>query len=349
MTLPKITFEKEVRKAEFLNPQRNFEPELQSLEFRKDPLTEGWSRLNKARLERVKQAERETEGFEEVIKDSRETCPFCPENIEEKTPKFPDEFSEDRFRVGSACAFPNLFPFGEFHAVVSLTREHYLSLDEFSPRQIGDGLQAALKYIREVHENNSDVNYTTINWNCLPPSGASIIHPHFQILTDSDPHLRVKELIRRSREYSDRNGSNYWMDLGEIERDRKERFVGGTGPVTWLTSFSPQGNNEVVAVFDGISSVIQLEKKHVRGFSEGLANILEGYDERDVVSFNMTTFSGPNDEDLSEYYLLNAKIASRPYLKPYYTSDVGYMELFHNEAVIETDPEKLALELRGHY
>lgn len=347
--MTELAFERKVRKAEFLNPQRDFEPEFQSIEFRKDPLMERWSRLNKARLERVKQAEKDDGGFEEVIQNSREGCPFCPENIEEKTPKFPEEFSENRFRVGSACAFPNLFPFGEFHAVVPLTQEHYLPLDEFSSGQIEDGLKAALKYIREVHEDNPEVNYTTINWNCLPPSGASIIHPHFQILTDFDSHTMVKELLRQSRDYRERHGSNYWMDLKAIEREKGERFIGETGPVTWLTSFSPQGNNEVLAIFDEISSVIQMEEKHVRGFSEGLNKILKGYDARGVVSFNMTTFSSQNDRNLSDYYILNTKIASRPYLKPYYTSDVGFMELFHSEAVIETDPEKLASELSGYF
>jgi hypothetical protein len=36
------------------------------------------------------------------------------------------------------------FPFWEYHAVATLTREHYLGLDEFEERKLEDNLKACL-------------------------------------------------------------------------------------------------------------------------------------------------------------------------------------------------------------
>lgn len=344
-----ITFEKKLEEAKLLSPKKGFESEFQSIELREDPLTGRRSRLNETRLNREKQSERKEGNLTNIIEESRKQCPFCPENIEEKTPKFPEEFSEDRFEVGSACVFPNFYPFGRFHAVGVLTREHFLKPEEFSPDQIEDGLKASLKFIREVFEGYPEEKYATLSWNYLSPAGASILHPHFQILMGNSPPPQVENLVERSREYHDREGSNYWIDLMEMEREKGERFIGESESVFWLASFSPQGNNEILSIFDGVSSLARLDEFHIRGFSEGLSKVLDLYEDRGVVSFNMTTFSGPEDEDLSEYYLLNAKIASRPNLVPYYTSDVGFMEEFHNETVISTSPEELAKTLGRNF
>jgi len=59
------------------------------VEYRFDPLTEEQSRINPARARRFKQAESDI-SLKEVINKSREACVFCPEKIEDKTPKFPE-------------------------------------------------------------------------------------------------------------------------------------------------------------------------------------------------------------------------------------------------------------------
>lgn len=347
--LSKITFEKKSEKAKLLSPKREFEPEVRTIELRKDPLTGRRARLNEARLKREKQTERVKGNLSDLIKGTEKECPFCPENIEKETPKFPEEFSEDRFKVGSACVFPNFFPFGRFHAVGVLTQNHFMSPGDFSPDHIEDGLKASLKFIQEVFKSYPEVKYTTLSWNYLSPAGASMVHPHFQIIMDGCPSTQVENLVERSREYCDREGSNYWKDLKEIEKEKGERFIGENGSVSWMTSFSPQGNNEVLAIFDDVSSLARLNESQVRGFSEGLSKVLEGYGGRGVTSFTMTTFSGPEDEDLSGHYLLNAKIASRPDFKPYYTSDIGFLEMFHGESVVSTSPEKLATTLKEYF
>ena len=341
----KVEFEKVVREARLLSPLLGFKTSTQQIEFRRDPLTGRWSRINLERIKRVRQARGEEKEVKEIIERSKRGCYFCPENIEKSTPRFPWE--PDRIRVGSAWAFPNLFPFGEFHAVVTISGEHWLPLDKFSPRLIEDSLKASLEYFRKVWGEHPSVKYCSINWNHMPSAAASILHPHLQILADREPTTHVEELMRKSREYFERTRSNYWSGLVETERETGERFILNTGSVAWLTSFAPQGNNEVIAVFkEGISNLLQLGESELSDFSAGLSKILSGYHALGIDSFNLTTFSGPNGVDLSDHYLLNAKLISRPSFGPAYVSDSGFMERFQYETIFETRPENVTQKMR---
>lgn len=341
-------FEKTVQEARLLSPLQDFKLVTQPIEFRKDPLTRRRCRINLERAKRPKQAAKTTD-MENIVEASRAKCFFCSENLEKMTPMFPEDFPERRIKVGTACIFPNLFPFGGFHAVGVFSNDHHLDPNQFSPKLLEDCFEGCLRYFEQVHERYPEIKYWHINWNYMPPAAASIIHPHVQLTVDPDPTSRLQEFIRSSRSYFDREGSNYWSDLVEAERDKKERFIGETGSAVWITSFAPEGNSEVVAVFTGISAMTHLKKRGLGDFCDGLSRILKGYHALGVQSFNMTTFSGPCDEDLSEYYLLNTKLVSRPSPRQFYTSDDGFMEKLHHESVIETMPETLAEKLREQF
>jgi len=348
MTLVKIVFEKTVQEARLLSPLQDFKLVTQPIEVRKDPLTGRRCRINLERTKRTKQVAEATE-MEKIVEASRAKCFFCSENLEKTTPMFPEDFPERRIKVGAACLFPNLFPFGRFHAIGVFSEAHHLDLNQFSPKLLEDCFGGCLRYFEQVHERHPEIKYWHINWNHMPPAGASILHPHVQLTADPEPTSRLQELIGSSKSYFDREGSNYWSDLVEEEKKGGERFIGKTGPVTWLTSFAPEGNNEVIAVFAGASAIIPLKKHGLEDFCDGLSRTLKGYHALGVQSFNMTTFSGPCDEDLSEYYFLSAKLVSRPSPRHLYTSDDGFMEKLHHETVVETMPEALAEKLKKYF
>ncbi len=348
--MSKVKFEREVREAKLLSPIEDYKLAVNPLEFRKDPLTDRWCRINIERAKRVKQAKAEaSDAFTKVVEESKKKCFFCPESIEKSTPKFPEDFPAPRMKAGSACLFPNLFPFGEFHAIGVFSGEHYLELDQFPLALIKDCLGVCLEYFRFVYEKHPDIKYSLINWNCLPPAAASIIHPHVQILADYKPTPVLEELLDASEQYREKNGSNYWRDLIETERGG-ERWIGETGSVSWLTSFAPQGNKEVLAVFTGgPSNALQVGDQDLADFCDGLSRVLKGYHGIGVTSFNMSVFSGPNDRDSNDSYLLNAKLVSRPNFEPMYTGDDGFMEKLHSEPVIEARPEDIAEKIREQF
>lgn len=334
-----IRFEKRIVATEFYSPLCNFDKTTHILEYRKDPLTGFVSRINMERSKRTKYTVETTE-LEHFIDGSRKKCFFCPESLEASTPMF--EFG-GRIVVGEAVAFPNLFPFGENHAVVTLTKDHFVLPSEFKARTIADGCFASLQFFREVLKRHPDCVYLNINWNFMPPAAASIVHPHFQILAESKPTLYQQVMIEKSREYATENGSNYWLELVEEEKKLGERFIYDGEHLACVASFAPQANNDILIVFKRISSFLEATGEEIMEFSEIVAKVVNVYGKIGIDSFNMATFSGP---PAAEYYRLNVKLVSRPNLRHIYISDAGFMERLHYEPVVETLPEMVAKRFR---
>ena len=340
-----MEFRKEISTVELLIPPR-FERETQIVEYREDPLTGSHSRINAARAGRRRQAQRSGADLSQVIASTREDCFFCSQNIEQQTPKFPPQICpQGRIEKGECLVFPNLFPFAEYHAVGTLSREHFLDLDEFTPEMILDNLTASKEYITAVHQVDKDARYPMWIWNHLPSSGASIIHPHVQILIDKAPSPQLRKLVEKSEEYFARHGSNYWQDLIEQEKELGHRYIGEQGSVAVIASFAPQGNREVELILKDVGNLADLNEKQAQDFAACLVKILRCYKGMGVNSFNLVTFSAPVGEN-PDYYWLNARIISRPVFQPFYTSDAGFMERFYDVRVIETLPEDIARQMR---
>jgi galactose-1-phosphate uridylyltransferase len=324
---------------------------VQSIEYRVDPLTELPCRINCERAFRVKQAEEgkgeEFKSFGAFIEKGEKDCSFCPENMEKETPRFPPNIcQEGRIKKGESYLFPNLFPFGEYHAVGIITSRHYLDLDEFTSEMLQDNMKACQEWILKVYEQDKEAKYPIYNWNHLPPSAASIVHPHVQVLIDKKPTPYLEQLLKKSEEYHLKTGRNFWEELVWEEKRLKERYIGENDSLSIITSFAPQGNREIVLIFKGASSILDLDEEKIRDFAVSLVKILRGYKAMDVGSFNLTTFSGPIGEKL-DYYSLNAKIISRPFPHPFYTNDTGFMERFHCENIIETLPEDITSKFKA--
>ncbi|WP_456486738.1 hypothetical protein [Candidatus Alkanophaga liquidiphilum] len=344
--------EKLVRVARFLSPLRGFAADEHEIEYRRDAFTGVECRINVARSKRVKQVEEAEEEVAEMIKRTREGCFFCPERLKSATPKFTG-FYEGRIVVGSSCAFPNLFPFGKYHAVVTFSEDHFLDLHEFSVKIIESNLKASIAFVNAVHKYDRSAKYPIWNWNHLPSAAASIIHPHVQVLVEERPTPFQRRLLENSRTYFEGAGRNYWAALVEEEKAVGERFIGeigsGVDGVVALASFAPLGNNEVMLIFKGVSSLANLNERQIRNFAECLVRVLRCYKKSGVNSFNVTTFSGSINGGEEDYYSLHARIISRPRFRAFYTSDTGFMERFHYEWVIETMPEDVAERMRKFF
>ena len=341
-----LTLEKELIEAKLRSPRSHFAIDLQPIEYRRDPLTGMRSRINKRRAERMRQAAMRTDTVSRVAGARETDCAFCPENIERMTPRFPSQFiPEGRIRTGSAVLFPNLYPFSEYHSVSVFSGAHSLPLGSFSANIIRDCIRACVDYLMRVRDFSPDVRHGSINWNYMPPAGASIVHPHLQVLADRSPMHLQEILIQRSEEYFRKHGSNYWRDLVETEEKLEERLVHRGDDITWLASFAPRANDEVMAVFRDCSSITQIDERGLAELSSGISAVLKGYSKLGVESLNMSVISGPLDSGL-ESYALNLRMNSRPRLQRYYTNDCGFMERILLESIIESNPEEVASRLR---
>jgi len=314
------------------DPSAGFLPRKRIVELRKDPLTGKLVRIN------IERARRPHEGLKVKI-EKEGKCPFCPKNVEKMTPKFTGK--KERYVQGNSILFPNLYPFGENHAIVVLTKKHSVRLGDITEKDLFNAFQNCMKFFEDV----CDGCYPSINFNFLPPSGASILHPHFQIMAETRPTSFLREMIRKSKEYWKKTRSNFWKDIVEIEREKGERFISTINGFHWIADFAPLKNNQLSAIIDAnVSCFLELDRKWLRRLSRSLSTIFKCLDALGIMSVNMAIFSGL--KQMEDYFLLNLKIVARKGLGKC-ISDMGFMEVLHGESVVETIPEDFARKLKA--
>jgi UDPglucose--hexose-1-phosphate uridylyltransferase len=345
-----IRFEAVTREASLLSPLRNFEPVTQTIEHRRDPLTGRSVIVLGKRMDYVKRfIESDEFQVEDLASSTQTECPFCAESLRSKAPKFGAEIStEGRIQVGEAVCFPSLFAHEDFNAIVVPTRSHKLPLNEMPPTMFVDAFKACIQYFDRVHTMTPAAKYDAVAMNFYPPAGSTVAHPHIQALASDLPFRATTELLGASESYFHRNGSSYWTELIHTEERLRDRHLGKTGKVHWLTPFAPMGLNEVDAIVSGISSLDRLADENLSGLSEGLARVLRFYYDTGVRSFNFAVYSGPYGEGY-DYFDLGLRIVSRYGYKSRFVSDVWALQYLLGDQEVYEAPEETCTKLRRYF
>jgi UDPglucose--hexose-1-phosphate uridylyltransferase len=288
-----------------------------TLQYREEHLTGLRCRISPDRLKR--QIDQTL-----YIPSNAEGCPFCRDAIFSVTPTFPDG---RRIIRGESVTFPNLFPFGEGHVVTVITLEHTVAA--FRRQQIVDALLSQIDALRQAD------GYASINWNFLPSSGASLVHPHMQGLSDSCPSRIADCYITASEQYRREHGRNYWEAVMEEEKS-SDRYLFGD-EMLWSAHAVPVGEREVRGILP-ISTLDEMEN-YVDLVARGILEIISLYRELGTHAFNMSIFFDKNNNDHG--FRAFCSMISRINPNPSSTSDSAFMERLHLEPVIMTLPEDL--------
>jgi UDPglucose--hexose-1-phosphate uridylyltransferase len=341
-----IEFRREVIPSRML--QRDSSGELVEafvpLEYRVDPLTGRTCRIVPFSLERIIRPD-----LAALVKRSQELpCPFCPPLVERVTPKFlPGLVPQGDVRVGRAFGFPNNGPYDVYGAVVVISEEHFIPLGGFTMETVRDALLAAQACLRAVGRADPAARHHFIAWNYMPPSGGSLVHPHLQSNAGYFPTDFQKQVLEAAARYYEKNGADYWSDLVEQEKQAGERYIGRTGGVEWLTAFTPRGRlSDVLAVFPGRTSITELDGADLEDFAAGLVNAFAFIDGLNLVSFNLSTYSG-----FDRSFRAHARITPRGSLlySPVETSDQFYYQVLQDENICILPPEVACGRLRGRF
>lgn len=310
-------------------------------EVRMDPLTGETSRLvfdPGMVLEPIdySEAAKETGGA---------NCPFCPENILKMTPIFPKEISEEgRITVGEAIVFPNLFPYSKHNGVVALSGEHYIGLTEFNAQIIKDAFMAAQTYIHKIRTLESKAKYSSINWNYLPLSGGSIIHPHLHvILSDSGTNYQTM-VFENARQFEAESEEEYFKALVETEKAKGDRWIGETGEVAWLHAFAPKSHNDIIGVFKDSYTILSITENGWKNFAEGLTKIFSVIAKQGFSSFNLILTSDPEEREP-----VHVRLIPRLTIGKLKTSDINFFQALHAEPLTYKRPEDIAQIAREHF
>lgn len=343
-----MEFRKEKRFAELLNPLRGYEAERQEVEHRYDPLTGRETVVTVGRFGYAKRFfETDRREVQRLAEETERNCPFCPPRLRSATPLFPDRVVRGgTIRVGGAVLFPGLFAHIEHNAIVILGEEHYLTPGGYGAK-ILDAFLAGLAYLRRLRELHSEPLYASFLGNYLPLSGSTIVHPHMQVVASDLPFQLLAELLERSREYLERSGRNYWVEL--IGREEGgERWVGRAGGVAWLTPFAPSSTYEVWGISEHSSSILELGEGGLGDFAEGLGRVLRFYEEEGLSCFNFSLYS-PLQDEARDYFRVGMRVIARFGYRPPYVSDTWSLQAILGLGEAYDAPEEVARKLRGYF
>lgn len=347
----RIVFERHRSRARLLSPLRDYEEVVSETELRVDPLTGRVAiiGLNLAGKRSVLYSETDEELLQELAETSRGRCFFCPERVELTTPRYPDDVlpgTDGRLRRGGSVLFPNLFPLTDYHAVVVLGREHFLRLDRFEPALLAEGLSLALELVRAVASRADAPPHWTVCCNYLPPGGASIVHPHLQVLGSALPMATPALQLERARAHRQKHGTCYFDDLVRAEEELGERFIGRQGPVSWLTAFAPRGNNEVLGICEEATDLTELSDAHVAGLAAGLSRGLAAYYQLKMSTFNFAIYSAPMGGGHDEHRVHASLVSRQSVVENYRCDDYFLQKMLGAEILVDT-PEAIAALVAG--
>lgn len=336
----RIAFEVSRQACRFLDPTRGFEPVEKITEIRRDPLTGRTSHILDMGFEPEKP------DVEQMVARSRTGFnPFSSDIREEVTPRFIDEVEGipgGRLSVGEALVVPNLFPYDRYSAVTILSDADFIPLDGFSEDLLVDAFRADLEYLRRVRDtDDEDLRHYSANWNYMPLSGGSLVHPHHQLVASPVPTNYLQEIEAGLARY----GGDYFGDLVRLE-EGGERWVGREGGVSWLTGFAPLGHIDVVGVFEGRDSIFDLGDEDVGALARSLLRIFSYLDAEGFVSFNFALYGLEGAEGFSVHCRLSPRFLLSNALG---TSDVNYFEISHSESLAFFYPEAAARGLRERF
>ena len=332
-----MKFDAIIKETVIRNPQEDMAERRIPSEIRFDPLTG-----RTARICHFMGLHWEKPDFEALIAGTEAWCPFCPDKVLQVTPCFPrDLIPEGRLQKDDMVIFPNIAPYDGLGAVTTFGAQHYIPMTAFEPERIAAAFGFAQEFFRRVDDaGHPESVYPIINWNYMPPSGSTLIHPHLQVFASSSAPNLMRQELEASKDYQKKQGSNYWEDLVAAEQQAGKRYLGRIGRTHWLTAYAPMGvAGDVLAVVEEARCTLDLTGPDLLDLASGLTRVIAEYDKMGIYSFNMNFFTGGKSDDFFRFHLL---FSPRTFFSQKLgTPDVGALRNLFNETLCMAYPEEI--------
>jgi UDPglucose--hexose-1-phosphate uridylyltransferase len=146
-------------------------------------------------------------------------CPFCPGN-EDQTP--PQNYSNgDNVKNWTIRSFPNKYPafkhsdknniFGIQDVIVE-SDKHDVNMGDYSLKHFKELLKVYLWYY-QVLKKNDKIKYILVFKNHGQMAGATLEHPHSQVVGLSFVPRNIKEAVRRLEKYYNKHNKCYYCSI----------------------------------------------------------------------------------------------------------------------------------------
>lgn len=332
-----MKFEVVKKETVMMIPQQEMAERRISSEIRLDPLTG-----RTARICHFMNLQWEKPDFNTLVSGTESWCPFCPDKVHAITPCFPKNLiPEGRMQKNDMVIFPNIAPYDTISAVAIYGARHFIPMTEFTPSLMASAFGFAQDFFRRIESTGHPESvYHIVNWNYMPPSGSSIIHPHLQVFSSSTAPNLMRQELEASKRYMDNHGSCFWEDLTETEIKTGERYLGRIGRTHWMTAYAPMGiAGDVLAVLEDARCMLDLTAQDFQDIAAGLSKVMAEYDKMGIYSFNMNFFTGTGTDDHFRFHLL---FSPRTFFSQKLgTPDVGALQFLFNESICLAHPEEI--------
>jgi galactose-1-phosphate uridylyltransferase len=344
----KIDFEKYIAQAIFHSPLKNFELDSQLIETRIDPLAGFTTKVRTGRKAWQRIYTTDEKMLTEIAQQTREGCFFCPEKVDKATPRYPEELIPGgRIVVGEACLFPNLFAQKEHSAITVITHQHFVRLEQFTPELFANAFKACSTYFNRLYRSKHP-RYAEIGFNYLFPAGASIPHPHLQVLASDLPYFLIANLLEHSQKYYAQHSACFWEDLVDTEKEIGQRYINRLGNTEWLVPFAPMREDEVHGIVRNKSNFLHFDDSDWESLADGICRVFKYYRDKGFSSCNFALYSGPLGEK-TDYLWAGVRIVSRSSVQAQPINDVWYSQNILYDGLVTEPPEEIASSLRKYF
>jgi galactose-1-phosphate uridylyltransferase len=184
-----------------------------------------------------------------------------------------------------------------------------------------------------------------VNANYLFPAGATLVHPHLQLLVTPEPFTHHENLMRAGDGYYRNHGTPYFLDLVSEEKALDLRYVAQRGRWHWMAAFSPMGMNEFIAIHEDTADFGNLTDADLEDLSYGISRVLHLYGTLGYLSFNYSLMSVRALSYRQSWRCL-MRIINRQNLYLNYRNDDYFLQKLLQSDFIINPPEDLAKQLR---
>ena len=339
-----IEFRRQALTARYRSPDSEEEAEACS-EIRWDPLTGRTMRITAPRPMPPRSFFQLPELPEEAL--HRRGCPFC-EELEKVAPGFLPGLAGGRRRLekGDAVLFPNLYPYGRHSAVVRLSTQHHVPITDFEHGGLTDAFALVREYVSLVRAFDSESRYVTVTWNLLPPSGGTLVHPHWQVNLDPIPVNGFRRTREAAANFRERTGCDFWTALVERERMENTRVLAEIGPSVWLSPFAPEALFELWGLLPRKTRFADLADEDASALVTGLVRALAAYAS---IGRNALNMSLECDEGDSAGPAMRLRVLARSTYRPWYRSDRTHFHVALDESTTIISPEYVTERFRPFF
>ncbi len=225
-------------------------------ELRKDPVVGRWVIISTER------ARRPSDFVSAAAPRRSGPCPFCPGN-EDETPheilagralastpdapgwtyrvvpnKFPALRIEGELEPSGEGLFDRMNGVGA-HEVIIETPDHHASLATMPVEEVADVLWACRERALDLRKDPR-FEYVLVFKNHGEAAGASLEHPHSQLIATPIIPIMVREELTGAADYYRRKERCVWCDIVRQERRAQRRLIAERGGFVALAPFAPR-------------------------------------------------------------------------------------------------------------